>query len=388
VPLGLAHGHDLKSVLNGAKEILYLAPFFLAPALLQTRSDVRRFVVALLVGTGVAALYDIANRVTHIGYYPYSASSIQVQLTTGVVSRAYGLVTAPPFYLVAAIFALSLLVSIPMRRSRHRLLLLYTGLVTTLLLIQLLRGLFVGLVVGVVVLAFLLGGKARLQLVRYGVIVSCLILLASAALSIGGQSGLSSMGQRFASIVLPNASTTTAQATRQQRLNFIFGTYDEVSADGSPFLGLGFGYPANDPLVDPSGAPAFDHVLIFHSFVGWLIRYCGLLGLALYLLLLAAYFQGGMAILRLELPPFERAVIVASLASQAALVATSLAENYVLQYTFTVPLCALLFAVPMVVAARSARLPVRSAVRPPIAYRASADTVAPAFAQQRRAMSK
>lgn len=352
--VGLAHGHDVKSVLNGSKEILYFTPFFLAPRLLRDGTDMRRLLAVVLGCAGVAGVYDIFNRATGIGYYPYSAASIQVTLTTGIVNRAYGLVTAPPFYLIATMFALVVLALAPLSRVQRQLLLIYTMVIIVLTLILLIRGLFVGLVVGLVVLGILCHGPARVRLIRYGALAVVALVLAGTAISIGGTSGLGSLQQRFLSIVVTDASTSQAADTRQQRLDYVFRTYSDVAAEGSQFLGRGLGFSPNEALYTSNNQEVFDEVLNYHSFVGWLIRNCGLLGLAIYVLLIGAYFSGGLRTLRTlhRLP--DRVIVTGSLAAMAALLATSLAENYALQYPFTVPFTALLLAIPTIVAARRA----------------------------------
>lgn len=345
--VGLMHGHDLKTVVNGTKELLFLSVFFLVPRLLRTTADIHRLLAILLGGTGAAALYDVFNRLTGIGYFPYNASSIEVTLTTGTVSRAYGLITAPTFYLIATIFTLALLALVPMKRSRQHLGLAYSTLIIFLTLIQLIRGLFIGLVVGLLALALLLGGTARIKLIQFGTILVFIIVAVSAITSIGGESSMSSMEQRFVSIVLPDASSSHAAATRQLRVDFIFGIYQDVATDGSQFLGRGLGFsPVEQPL------DAFESDAMGHSFVGWLIRNSGMLGLGLYLLFIGVFFHSGLRVLRHVSQPKDRATVIGALATVAALLVASLGGNLVFDAGYGATLFALLLAIPTAIGTR------------------------------------
>lgn len=158
---------------------------------------------------------------------------------------------------------------------------------------------------------------------------------------------MSSMEQRFVSIVLPNASSSHAEATRQLRVDFIFGIYQDVAADGAQFLGRGLGFSLVEQPYD-----AFETDAMGHSFVGWLIRNCGLLGLCLYLLFIGVFFHSGLRVLRTVSQPKDRATVIGALATAAALLVASLGGNLVFDAGYGAPLFALLLAIPTAIGAR------------------------------------
>src|SRR5579859_4275211 len=244
--IGAGSDRPLQSVLNDLKTGLYLATYFPATVLLRSWQDVDRLLKFSLVLVVAAAIYDVNTRLGGPNYYPQDASAVEVYLSSGTVSRAFGLITAPAYYGIALAFVAAAVVVQPMALWKRWALIAIATLLLVLDVVQLLRGVLVGLAVfGAVfaVFVFATGGRKAINLGLYIFALAFVGTLVVLALNAAGSSAtLQPLIERVASIVDPNASTTHAAATGAQRLDFVVGVADDLGLRGQLLFGRGLGY--------------------------------------------------------------------------------------------------------------------------------------------------
>lgn len=351
--IGYHAGRPPRSIFNDLKTGFYLATCIPAATLIVRIRDLEHVVKFALIVVCAAAAYDVITRLGGPNYYPFDASASEVVLSTGVVSRAFGLVTAPPYYGVAIALVAACLTYWPLRRRGFACIAMIGVGLLGLELVLLLRGVYVGLLAsGLVFLLFLIDGArySRRALGRYAVIATVGALATAVAILAAYRfNPFRRIAERMLSIVDPSASTSHASATTSVRLDFIIGAGVDLVRHGQLIFGRGLGYSAADRTATLIGIEAFYPTLAYHSAAGWVLSKTGLVGSAVFLCFLAAFILRAFAVSRLELVPRGRALLVGSTMALTFLATTSLAENYLLQYPYAVPLAGLLLAVPEII---------------------------------------
>lgn len=341
---GLAEGHDPKSVALDAKIGLYLGVMFAVRQLLVTPACIRRL---LRFGAGLLALalvYDVYSRVTGQGYYPFDPAAIEVTLSSGTYSRAFGMLTAIPYYGVGIAFGLAMVTTGSPLTTRGRAFILGgVSLALTLLVLQLIRGLFVGLLGLLLVLFVMSRLRERLRLAGLWTVLGLVLVSAGLLLEGNDRPVLTDVAERVGTLVNAEASTSKAAATSSQRVEFISRTWDDLASSGDLAIGRGLGYLESERLE------GYYPSIAFHSAPAWLLRRVGVLGIMVFLGLLAAFALDLIRALRSVRSPDGRALAIGSAAALAFLTGAGVAENYLLQYAFTVPFVGILLSIPSAV---------------------------------------
>jgi hypothetical protein len=268
--LGLEHGNDLKYVLQDIRGLAYYVLLLWVLSQVRSRREILLWLKVLagclLVGFAIGVYYSVSGRGLALTYVESGVSRFPAPAEVFQVSTA---------------LAATYLVIWP--RGQHRPLLLWVVLVVSLLAVMLsyVRGFWIGLAVGFVYLLFVLRTPQRFRLV-----VGTVLLL---ALVIGG---MAAVRPTLVDSLVTRASSATLYGNDPSiQYRLIEDKAVEAQVRQSPILGKGLGAFY---LFDFSryGVAPFEKNYIHNNYL-WFAQRVGLVGLALFLWLIAAFLFGG-----------------------------------------------------------------------------------------------
>lgn len=305
VLVGTLGGRSLEGILRDAKPVLYYG--FAVVLMLVDGSLVElRTMRGLLVATTLlAALYHM---ISIVAGWSFESGMSGVELTTGLVSRGYGLYSAYSLYGPVGLWLMVRDATGSTRVWYQRALRVCGSVLVAVSLVTLIRSLVLGLGVALVILLI---GQRRLLSARLAArLVVTALAAAIAASVIASAAGIPVSGivERATSILRPDASSAGAAVTRQFRVDAVTTALD--SAFRVP-LGVGYG---DIPSSSTAGVPA-RMVLQYstHSSLSWLLLRTGVVGVLVWVIAAVAI---GWTLLSSRVEIDDRMLILMILGSQ------------------------------------------------------------------------
>lgn len=263
---GIFRGHALDSVIRTAFPVAGWSVYFVTISYLSTK-NIYKFIKFVYYFGLATIIFAFISKILGFELYSWKGMSI-VPLSSGEISRKWGLPYGDTYYSIITLFSIALLCS---KDKFIKLPVLYFGLFSSLflLVVIMIRGIFYATMIGIIFLLPLL--RKSIEELNFRLIPYFFLPLSIAGIIFIVLNGsfIQLYIERFTSIILPEKTDIRAINNFQVRLQDF-----EIArklTDNSKLLGLGFGLSKEELFFETdqfTGHNGFAKLLLYGGYLG------------------------------------------------------------------------------------------------------------------------